>query len=378
MNKPFIKKILFFLLITSFFILIFTFSCPIAEIKKIADDPDFKAKWDTSLRALVVDLNKSMREDVEGKTINVYAPALNLPSWPINQSSDLTAVINNVDISGIVDIDVDGIGGNDFEIQGIYSKNASLILRVWYDLGYIDNNQITITYITIEGVQYNLVYSGRDINNKLVYTATNFLDSSNEYYLDFINGGSPRTQLNINAFPVTLNNTPATPSYGAGTLNFEAQIGLGNYGVVGTIIQQAELYNESNLEIPINGLPVKSLDNFKLEFEYTSNLPFTLDMEVTFHGTGIPPSPPNFNSVINSGILSTSPLHGYQFVSTSNISIDEFKFNDDILDYGNMSLDIKLIMPDGTVGLPTSAVRLDMNYNIKVKVIASADATISL
>ena len=118
---------------------------------------------------------------------------------------------------------------------------------------------------------------------------------------------------------------------------------------------------------------MESIENFKLVFEYESNLPFDLDMDNTFYGSDQTPSPDTFNTAIASGILSASPMHSYDYVSGFKKSNDKLKFNDNVLDYGNMSLDMELRLPTPT----GDKIRLETNTFIRVKVYASCEATIS-
>lgn len=357
-------------------IIISIFSCVINDIKKIASDPDFETKWDVDLRVPIVDYSSTpinLGKFVEDKALNsteVTVPAL--PQWPL--ALDPAVINNSIAIDTGIDIDDDSI--IDFVLDGYYSQKTNMLeIQIWLtDTGNtvlpINSDCINIQDISIElnPISFNSPVSK---DNKLIYTSTNFLDPADEYYLSL--GGD--NALNFSVDIALLDGSSPNYSGDTYTLHVKLFFDMGDdFGIIGQIMNAAVLKNISGQDIPIGDLPAEELDKFNLEFDYESYLPFDLNINTVFHGSEKTPSPNVFTTNIASGVLSTSLLNGYQYASGINKSDDIFKFSDNVLDYGDMKIDLQLTFPAPT----GTQIRLDTNTIIKVKIVASAEATISL
>ncbi len=384
------KKTLFiFIIILS---IIIAFSCSLADLKKIVDDPDFKTIWDVEARIPIFEKDTepiSLENYVEDKSLAITVPDIPvgpLVQWPIVFDPLIMPVTGNIAIN--TDIDIDG-GGSDITLEGYYATRTDLLeLRIWLTNNTtgatlsINSDCININQVLIENVN---CFFGTPVtqNNVLVYTSTNFLDPIQQYYLDLTNTGNPN-ELDY-TIDFDLDNNPALPAYAGPdtyTLHFVMGLNLGSdFSIVGRIINIVPpgvlLFSIDDQAIPIGDIPAEKLKNFKMEFEYNSNLPFDINAFFTFKGSDQIPSPDTFQPIIASGALSPSTYpavpNEYFYVLSSRNSVNEIQFNGNVLDYGDMKLDIKLRLP--TTG---AKIRLDMDTIIKVKIIASAEATISL
>jgi hypothetical protein len=372
--RRFFKKstLSFFLIILSFFI-IFYFSCTITEIAKIASDPDFDPEWDVDLRALVVDYSTSpisFESYVKDKALNSISLSQGgIAEWPPSVAiPDLTQISSIV----VTPIDIDNDTVDDFNIDGYYKEDPNMLrIQIWLtdsanNILPISSSDITITSVIIEGATINFE-STSTTDNKLNYYSTNFLNSSAGYYLDL--GGD-----NDVDYDITIHVNTGTPVYNSDTYTLYVVLSFNledDFGVAGQIIGNGILKSAANQPIPINNLPLEAIKDFHLEFEYDSNLPFDLNITNTFHGSDQTPSPDNFSTVIDSGVLSTRT--GYNYVSDLNYSTDSFKFDDNILDYGNMSVDLEIRLPGSS-----PLILLETDSFIRIRVIASGEATISL
>ena len=379
--RKILKELSVFLLFVLVFFIISIFSCTLTNIKEIADDPDFNPKWDVDIRVPIVDYSESpitFESYVKGKALD--SPEVSIPvlkvAWPIAYDPD--EIEGHMLVENGIDIDDDSI--DDFVIDGYYKTDPNTLeAQIWLtdnsnnNILEISSDCINIESITIEGTAINFG-TPTSANNILIYTSTNFLDPANEYYLDLADSGAA-DQLDFSVDIELLNGS--SPSYPSGdyTLNIKLAFNLGDdFGVVGEITNPGVLKSIPNKDIPLNDLPVDSITNFKLEFEYESNLSFGLNINNIFYGSDQTPSPDTFNTTIAPGVLSTSVMHGYQYVTSINDSMDEFQFNGNIIDYGDMSIDLELRLPAPT----GDKIRLDTDTLIKFKVIASGESTISL
>lgn len=361
------------LLLTLSFVIFFGCSLPawIGIFNEGFDD--ISLEYDNSIKLPI------LRRDVlldaffnERPIANYITNISSIMQWPV--ATDATFDYDQIGIVSQVETTTDfdpADGTPDFVIEGFRSTNATLELRIWLTNNSdvtldIDPADVTVNSLKVEGVYYTFG-SGTKDNNVLVYVSGNFLDPAEDYYLDL--KGDPSqdgTRLDVEEFLIRLNSS-ATPTHTADvpyTLRMALDFDFGsNYEVVGTIINEAVVYQEVQ---PISDMfeAFSAVENFKFDFIFNNDLPMDLSIDLIFTGTDRTPDPSLKSTKVISGQLVQNAMHGYWYSNLPRETKTVFGFAHDVKSYGKLDMDVKFIIissPDKLRLSTTGVLEIDMN-----------------
>jgi|GEM_PF-6216114 len=368
------RYILLIIIILSIFLLLN--QCAISDIvNAVNNSDDISVKWDVDFKIPMIEKTIKLEDyidppDIDPISIDVPGGS-GIPVWPV--PVDTPELNFNGDITPLgLDIDFDGIGGDDFTVKGLWSPDADLKMNVWLvdstSANFIinDPDAIQIDSLTIEGVTYTVGaphYEGY----KLVYDIADFPKASEDYCIFF----SVADTLTVEDLDITLKNAGTDPGgVGGYDVRFEFVFTLGNeYGVIGELTQNAIIIGENDIPLPIDSLPMDEINKFEFEMIFNSGLAFGLDINLAFTAD-ITPSPNAYNLDILSGNLDSTTVASvpitYSYVEKKRETKDTFTFDDNVLSYGNikMNYNISVTANPGVNILFTNTDEMDIRLNV--------------